>query len=139
MTIVYNDKATHVQHAKTHGADIWLTPEDLTRATGFELKPEGICKDELCFPIPPQTSTNIVRTESGETWFNLRAFAQLVDQSVAYDDTASMWYFGQRSDERGGLGALQAPDFTLPDITGKQHTLSALRGKKVLLVTWASW
>jgi hypothetical protein len=137
MTIVYNDIATHVQHAKTHGADIWLTPEDLTRATGFELKPEGICKDELCFPIP--AGTNIVRTEAGETWFNLRAFAQLVDQPVAYDDTASMWYFGQRSDERAGLAARQAPDFTLPDLTGKLHTLSALRGKKVLLVTWASW
>jgi peroxiredoxin len=34
---------------------------------------------------------------------------------------------------------LTAPDFTLPDLAGKPHTLSHLRGKKVLLVTWASW
>ena len=32
-----------------------------------------------------------------------------------------------------------APDFTLPDLAGTQHTLSSLRGRKVLLATWASW
>jgi peroxiredoxin len=34
---------------------------------------------------------------------------------------------------------LEAPDFTLPDIDGKQHSLSDYRGKKVLLLSWASW
>ncbi|MBI3853814.1 MAG: redoxin domain-containing protein [Verrucomicrobia bacterium] len=32
-----------------------------------------------------------------------------------------------------------APDFTLPDLKGKAHSLSDFRGKKVLLITWASW
>ena len=32
-----------------------------------------------------------------------------------------------------------APDFTLPDLEGRLHSLSEHRGKKVLLVTWASW
>jgi peroxiredoxin len=32
-----------------------------------------------------------------------------------------------------------SPDFTLPDLAGVPHTLSALRGKKVFLCTWASW
>jgi peroxiredoxin len=34
---------------------------------------------------------------------------------------------------------LDAPDFTLPDLTGAEHALSEHRGKKVLLATWASW
>jgi peroxiredoxin len=34
---------------------------------------------------------------------------------------------------------LMAPDFTLPDLSGTPRRLSDLRGKKVLLVTWASW
>jgi len=32
-----------------------------------------------------------------------------------------------------------APDFTLTDITGKQHKLSDYRGKDVMLVFWATW
>ncbi len=32
-----------------------------------------------------------------------------------------------------------APDFTLTDITGKQHRLSDYRGKNVMLIFWATW
>ncbi len=67
------------------------------------------------------------------------AFAQLVDQPVAHDEALATWYFGLRSDQREGLSSLRAPDFTLPDTAGKMHSLSDFRGKKVLLVTWASW
>ena len=43
------------------------------------------------------------------------------------------------ADQRQVLSSLKAPDFTLPDMSGKTHSLSDFRGKKVLLVTWASW
>jgi peroxiredoxin len=33
----------------------------------------------------------------------------------------------------------KAPDFTLTDINGKQHTLSDYRGKDVLIIFWATW
>ena len=33
----------------------------------------------------------------------------------------------------------QAPDFELPNQDGKIIKLSDYRGKKVLIVTWASW
>jgi peroxiredoxin len=32
-----------------------------------------------------------------------------------------------------------APDFALEDLAGKQHKLSDYRGKKVMLVFWATW
>jgi peroxiredoxin len=32
-----------------------------------------------------------------------------------------------------------APDFTITDITGKQHKLSDYRGKNVMLIFWATW
>jgi len=32
-----------------------------------------------------------------------------------------------------------APDFTLTDITGKQHKLSNYRGKDVMIIFWATW
>ena len=37
------------------------------------------------------------------------------------------------------LASLQAPDFSLPDLDGKEHRLSDYRGKKVFLTTWSSW
>ena len=33
----------------------------------------------------------------------------------------------------------EAPDFTLPDLEGRQHSLSDYRGRKVFLASWASW
>ena len=50
------------------------------------------------------------------------------------------WVLGSGASERArALRSLEAPDFTLPDLEGRVHTLSEHRGRKVLLVTWASW
>ena len=138
-TIVYDDVATEVASAGTNGGQLWITTADLTRATRFELKPQGVCRDQLCFPVPKARANEFVRKSSGATLFNLLAFAQLVNQPVAHDAALSTWYFGLRSDQRQGLASLRAPDFTLPEMAGKMHSLSDFRGKKVLLVTWASW
>lgn len=128
-SIIYDDVATRVDAAKIEAQELFIPVADVQRATGFEVKPQGACRDALCFPLP----------EGDAQWFNLTAFARAVDQPVAYDERHATWYFGLRSDQRHGLASLQAPDFTLPDIHGKPHALSDLRGKKVFLVTWASW
>ncbi len=112
---------------------------DLKRATRFEVKPQGVCRDELCFPLPKARQQEFVRKTPPMTWFNMTAFAGLVHQPVAHDAALATWYFGLRSDQRQQLSSLQAPDFTLPDLQGKPHRLSDFRGKKILLVTWASW
>lgn len=138
-TIIYDDVATQVSAATDNPTELWISTADLTRATRFELKPQGVCRDELCFPVPKARAQEFVRKNSGVTSFNLLAFAQLVSQPVAHDDALSTWYFGLRADQRQGLASLQAPNFTLPDVAGKMHSLSDFRGKKVLLVTWASW
>jgi hypothetical protein len=138
-TIIYEDAATTIDSADETSNQLWVTTADLTRATRFELKPQGVCRDQLCFPLPKARAPEFVRKDAGKTWFNLTAFAQLVQQPVAHDAALSTWYFGLRSDQRQGLASLQAPDFTLPDMAGANHSLSDFRGKKVLLVTWASW
>jgi peroxiredoxin len=42
-------------------------------------------------------------------------------------------------DRSAALASLEAPDFTLPDASGRLYSLSDYRGKNVFLVTWASW
>ena len=50
---------------------------DLKRATNFELKPQGVCQNELCFPVPKARLQEFVRKNAGKTWFNIIAFAGL--------------------------------------------------------------
>lgn len=138
-TIIYDDVATNLTAAREDADQLWITTGDLKRATRFEVKPQGVCRDELCFPLPKTRQQEFLHKEPGASWFNISAFAALVHQPVAHDAALETWYFGLRGDQRQGLSSLQAPDFTLPDINGKPHSLSDFRGKKVFLVTWASW
>jgi hypothetical protein len=138
-TIVYDDAATDLASAREDAGQLWITTADLKRATRFEVKPQGVCRDELCFPLPKARQQEFVHKTPPVTWFNMTAFAALVHQPVAHDEAIATWYFGLRSDQRQQLSSLQAPDFTLPDLQGKPHRLSDFHGKKILLVTWASW
>jgi len=144
--IIYDGVATEVGAAPNVVAlngsvrDLWITTNDLKRATRFEIKPQGVCRDQLCFPLPRAQQAKFMFRKSGTNWFNLAEFARLIRQPFASDENNGVWYFGSRpEDQNGFLTSLEAPDFTLPDLNGKLHSLSDFRGKKVLLVTWASW
>jgi hypothetical protein len=136
-TIIYSDKTTIVPSASPQRDDLWLSTSDLTRATGWELKPQGACLGERCVPLPQGREADFIRSNGD---FNLATFARHLDQPVAHDDQHAVWSFGQAPEAIAGqLHSLEAPDFTLPDLDGKMHSLSDYRGKKVLLLSWASW
>lgn len=139
-SVIYDGIPTEVTASPESSKDLWITMKDLKRATRFVVKPQGVCRDELCFPLPSKRKAEFISKRGAVTWFNLTGFAALVKQPVARDEKNGVWYFGKREDERGTyLASLEAPNFTLPDINGKPHSLADYRGKKVLLVTWASW
>ena len=107
--------------------------DDVLRATGWERKPEGICRDELCVPLRDGAAHTADRIE-------LNAFAAALRRPLAVDVEAGAAFLGTAAAERAEqLHSLRAPDFSLPDLDGHMHTLSAQRGKKVLLVVYASW
>jgi hypothetical protein len=111
---------------------LWVRKRDLPRINKFELKPQGACRDDICIPI----SKDMVRGE----YFNLTGFARKVGEPVVADVDERVWSFGEIQLLRGGfLKSRVAPDFTVPDRRGRTVHLSDFRGKKVLLVTWASW
>jgi hypothetical protein len=59
---------------------------------------------------------------------------------VAVDLDEHAAYLGISAAERAKtLASLDAPDFSLPDLDDRKHSLSEQRGKKVLLVAYASW
>ena len=113
---------------------IRLEPADLKRSLDWELKPEGFCRGSTCISIPEASS---VVTDAG---VDLLEFAHLLDRPLALDAEERAAYLGTSAGDRGkALATLQAPDFTLPDVEGKLHSLSDYRGLKVLLVAYASW
>ena len=140
--VIYDDRTTELRTPSpfTQSKDLWVTLVELTRSTGFVVKPQGVCRNELCFPLPKQRKADFLQPRGKVTWFNLSEFARLVKQPVAYDEKLAIWCFGPRpGGQNGYLTTLEAPNFTLPDRSGKLHSLSDFRGKKVLLITWASW
>jgi hypothetical protein len=111
---------------------LWLTEADAARVTGWSLKPEGMCRDDQCVPLPA-TAVRGGRVD-------VEAFWRRLGNPVLCADDRQTWVLGTGADERNAaLAGLMAPDFTLSDLSGTPRTLSQLRGKKVLLVTWASW
>lgn len=140
VTILYQGKATAIHAAVSAGDDLWITPADLTTSTGWEVKPEGICQDDLCILVPDELMPSLVQEGEGETWFNLAGFARFLERPYARDDANNVWSFGAMiEDSRSSISRLLAPDFTLPDLDGNLHSLSSFRGKKVFLACWASW
>src|SRR5436853_2775754 len=139
-TVIYEGVATELAASSEPSSDLWVTLKDLTRATKFVVKPQGVCRDESCFPLPKDRKSQFVMKKGKVTWFNLSEFAKLIKQPTTFDEQNSVWYFGPRPEQQNAfLTSLEAPEFTLPDINGKKHSLSDFRGKKALLVTWASW
>jgi hypothetical protein len=135
-TVLYEDRAIQLDRTgrdPRRVADaLWVRTRDLPRINGFELKPQGACRADLCIPIPQA----FVRGG----YFNLTAFAKKAGQSVVAAPDARVWSFGEMQALGGGFVSSRiAPDFAVPDRAGRPVHLSAFRGKKVLVVTWASW
>ena len=136
IDIIFGERITSGVDANTTGGGLWLSGDDLKRVSGFEFKPQGFCKGDVCVPVPDARKGEFVA--GGR--YNLAAIAGLLGQPIVTDDEYHAWCFGEAALERKRiLTSLDAPDFSLPDLDGKMHSLSQYRGKKVLLVSWASW
>jgi len=120
--------------ARLDGGRVRLPAESLEAALGFRLEPEGLCRGSVC--VPTAGRPGLV----GEGGVDLAALAGLLDRPLALDADARVAALAGSAGERSArLESLEAPDFALPDLAGRVHRLSEHRGKKVLLVAYASW
>lgn len=110
-----------------------ISPEQVESLLGWELKPEGLCKGYMCIPVDQD---DLVR----EDGLDLRVLADALQRPLVTEEKHAVASLGASHHDRAeALDSLDAPDFTLPDLAGNLHSLSDERGKKVLLVAYASW
>jgi hypothetical protein len=131
-TVLYGERSVTLDKIQPDAKDLWVRKSDLPRINDFELKPQGACRNDLCIPI----SKDLAKGE----FFNLTGFARKIGEAVVNDPDERVWSFGEIPVLRGAfLASRIAPDFAVPD--RKEHIvhLNDYRGKKVLVVTWASW
>lgn len=136
MTTLLTDRGATEVAGRTAGDDLWLSARDTESATGWSLKPEGLCKGDVCVPVPRQRAREFVDGDR----INVAQFWRHMDLPLVHDGSGETWVLGESAASRSAqLQSLEAPDFSLPDLGGHEHSLAAQRGKKVLLVSWASW
>jgi hypothetical protein len=109
-----------------------VDPEDLARRTGWTIKPEGACLGEVCVPLPAA-----VRVDGG--MLDAPGLAERLGAPLLHDDAHDLWALGPATVTGKALSTAQAPDLELPQLDGTPFALESLRGRKVLLVAWASW
>ena len=120
--------------AAVAGERVAVDPASLERALGWKLRPEGLCRGAVCVSVRDRAAL------VGSDGIDLAGFAAALGRPLALDAAERAAALGTAASERRArLVSLEAPDFTLPDLAGRLHSLSDHRGRKVLLVAYASW
>ena len=101
------------------------TAEQFAAATGWEIKPEGACKADVCVPLPDG--------------FDLASTAQRLGMAVVPDEPSGRWAVGPETLGGRALVSARAPELLLDDIDGNPFRLSSLLGQKVVIVSWAPY
>ena len=133
FTIIEEGQSLDIQATVSSDA-VRFAPDALSDALGWKLKPEGLCCGEVCVPIRDRDALVV------DGAVDLAVFASALGRPLALDAAEGAAAIGTAAtDLASQLATLLAPDFTLPDLEGKLHSLSEHRGKKVLLIAYASW
>ena len=104
-----------------------IDAEDFTAGTGWEIKPEGACRGDVCVPL-------------GGGSFDVLAVADKLGMAVVQDEAIGLWSIGPATLGGRSLTSAEAPELVLPDVrTGENVSLSALRGQKVVIASWAPY
>lgn len=132
--VVTQDGETMAVEVVSNFGEFAVSLADFARATGWQLKPQGLCIDEICVPV-----REAKRLTDG-TSIDLVEFARVTQQNIVFDRQRQVAALGERADSRSdSMSSLLAPDFKLPDIHGRQVSFSDFNRRKRLLLAWSSW
>jgi hypothetical protein len=99
------------------------------KETGWQIKPEGACKGDVCIPLaqPPGKTLDVVET------------AHAMGLPVAEDKEHGLIAIGPESVGNRALTSAAMPEIELPDLNGDPFKLSSLIGQKIVVYAWAPY
>lgn len=112
-------------------SELRASAEDLAARTGWVAKPEGLCKGAMCVPLPASAVDG--------DGLDLSIVAERLGMPVVHDAAHEVWALGPATVSGRALDTAEVPDITLPDVDGAPFSLSTLRGRRVVVFSWASW
>ena len=113
---------------------VLIAPSSLPAAIGWELKPEGLCRDDVCVPVRDRGALLAAGA------LDLSAGAGALGRPFVVDADARVAAMALPSEERHrALRDHVAPPFTLPDLEGTSHSLEEWRDRKKLLFAFSTW
>ncbi|HEY5886713.1 MAG TPA: hypothetical protein VIT24_03245 [Acidimicrobiales bacterium] len=132
MTVTVITDEARATPADAVDGSVLIDPADLPGASGWTLEPEGLCRADVCVPVRDRGALF-----SGDR-LDLGRVAETLDRPFLVDEGVAV--LGEaRPTRRLATDGLQAPGFTFPDLAGERHALEEWRGRKKLLVAFASW
>jgi hypothetical protein len=111
--------------------ELTVDAETFRTATGWESKPEGLCRGEICVPAPDS------RTPTGA--ISVDAAAARLGMPLVHDEATKTWALGPSTLSGRALATATVPPLSLTTFDGTPFDLASLRGRKVVLASWASW
>jgi hypothetical protein len=103
--------------------------QEFQNGTGWEIKPEGACKGDVCIPLPDRTGDDI----------DVTAVCNAMQLPLVEEPARGLWAIGPEYIGGRALVTAEAPELSLPGLDGKMFNLSSLRGQKVLVYAWAPY
>lgn len=122
ITVLDGDRTTTVE-----SDGLLLTADAVLHATGWELKPEGLCRGDAC--LPGSLTAPVSLLDIAAALRRPLAVESLPEQTVAV--------LGEPGGQTVQTGS-QAPAMTLPDVDGNDVQVTRT-GAKTALVAWSTW
>jgi peroxiredoxin len=117
----------------------YVDAADLAAATGWTLKPEGLCRDDTCVPLfgrdvaAPGDGRGIDLTE----WAAALGLLVARDEEAGHEPVVALAPSAETRRREFADG--RAAPLDLVDVDGNPVSFGDLSGHKRVLVTWASW
>lgn len=108
-----------------------VTAAEFAETTGWEPKPEGMCRGEVCVPAPEALDNGVVDVE---------AAARRLGMPIVHDAANKVWALGAATATGRALSTAVARfPSNLIDAMGNAFDFASLRGRRIIMVAWASW